>query len=355
MALFSISGVRLAGIASAVPRFEYDNRDYDWITPKERELFIKTVGVERRRMAPVGLTTSDLCESAAKKLVADLGWEFKDIDLLVFISQSRDHIIPATAGILQHKLGMSKSTIAYDVSLGCSGFVYGLSIVGSQMVTGQIKKALLMVGDVSTHTTSFKDKSTYPLFGDAGSVAAMEYDPSDPGMHFNLQTDGSGYEAIIIPDGGIRNIPDPARSFREEEIAEGIIRRRFDIALDGMAVFQFSLREVGPNVKEVLDYAGKGIEDIDYFVFHQANRLMNESIRKKMGIASEKFPYSMDVYGNTSSASIPVTMSHALRDILSKGEHSLLLSGFGVGLSWGSVILGTKNMICPEILEIEHS
>jgi 3-oxoacyl-[acyl-carrier-protein] synthase-3 len=352
MALFSISGVRLAGIASAVPRQEYDNRDYDWISEKERELFIKTVGVGKRRMAPRGLTTSDLCESAAIKLIRELGWDFQDIGLLVFISQSRDHIIPATAGILQDRLGMSKQTIAYDVSLGCSGFVYGLSIVGSQMMAGQVRKALLMVGDVSTHTTSYKDKSTFPLFGDAGSVAALEYLPDAPAMHFNLQTDGSGYKAIIIPDGGIRNLASPETSFKEEIIADGIIRTRYDIALDGMAVFQFSLREVTPNVKELLQYSGKNLEEIDYFIFHQANRLMNESIRKKIGIPAEKYPYSMDIYGNTSSASLPVTINHAIREAISAKKLNLLLSGFGVGLSWGSVILETRDVVCPEILEI---
>jgi 3-oxoacyl-[acyl-carrier-protein] synthase-3 len=352
MALFSVPGVRIAGIASAVPQQEFSNRDYEWISEKERELFIKTVGVERRHMAPKGMATSDLCEAAARRLVNELGWDFREIELLIFISQSRDHIIPATAGILQDKLGMSRRTIAYDVSLGCSGFVYGLSIAGSQMATGQIRKALLMVGDVSTFTTNYKDKSTYPLFGDAGSVTALELDPGCPPMHFNLQTDGSGYKAIIIPDGGIRNLASRDSSFNEEEISEGIIRTPYDIALDGMAVFQFSLREVGPNVNELLNYSGKQLSDIDYFVFHQANRLMNESIRKKMGIPAEKYPYSMEIYGNTSSASIPLTINHALREQVSSGKLKLLLSGFGVGLSWGSVFVETSDVICPEILEI---
>jgi 3-oxoacyl-[acyl-carrier-protein] synthase-3 len=352
MALLTLPGVRLAGIASAVPKQEYFNRDYEWVTGKERELFIKTVGVERRRVAPKGMATSDLCEAAARKMVFELGWDFREIELLIFVSQSRDHIIPATAGILQDKLGMSKRTIAYDVSLGCSGFVYGLSMTASQMTAGRIQKALLMVGDVSTHTTNYKDKSTYPLFGDGGAVAALELDPSTPPMHFNLQTDGSGYKAIIIPDGGIRNLASPDISFKEEEITEGIIRTRYDIALDGMAVFQFSLREVGPNVTELLNHAGRQLADIDYFVFHQANRLMNESIRKKMGIPAEKYPYSMDVYGNTSSASIPLTINHSLRDDISGRSLKLLLCGFGVGLSWGSVLLETRDVISPEIIEI---
>ena len=135
MALFPVPGTRISGIASAVPRTEVNNRDWEAITEKERELFIKTVGVERRRVAPKGMTTSDLCEAAARKLLDELNWDPKDIEILIFISQSRDYIIPATAGILQDRLGLPKSCIAYDISLGCSGYVYGLSVIAGQMVT----------------------------------------------------------------------------------------------------------------------------------------------------------------------------------------------------------------------------
>jgi 3-oxoacyl-[acyl-carrier-protein] synthase-3 len=350
MAIFSLPGVRISGIASAVPRPEYQNRDYDLITEKDRELFIKTVGVERRRVAPKGMTTSDLCESAAKKLLEDLRWSPDEIEILIFISQSRDYLIPATAGILQDKLGLPRTCLAYDISLGCSGYVYGLSTIGSQMVAAGIKKGLLMVGDVSTQTTSRRDKSTFPLFGDAGTVTALELDPSAPTMAFNLQTDGKGYRAILIPDGGIRNLV-TQDSFTEEKFGDGIERNRLHIALDGMAVFQFSLREVPPNIRALLDFAGKSPEDIDFFVLHQANKLMNESIRKKLGIPTDKCPYSMNEYGNTSSASIPLTISHALRDKLQSGRVSMVLSGFGVGLSWGSVHVETDRITCPEIIE----
>lgn len=351
MALFPVSGVKISGIASAVPKPEYDNREYDLITEKERDLFIKTVGVERRRVAPKGMTTSDLCESAAKKLMNELRWSPDEIEVLIFISQSRDYIIPATAGILQDKLGLPKTCMAYDISLGCSGYVYGLSTIGSQMVTAGIRKGLLMVGDVSTQTTGERDKSTFPLFGDAGTVTALELDPDVPPMTFNLQTDGSGYKAIIIPDGGIRNLVTP-ESFTVEKLGEGLERNRLQIALDGMAVFQFSLREVPPNISSLLEFSGKSPENIDYFVLHQANKLMNESIRKKLGIPTEKCPYSIGEYGNTSSASIPLTMSHTMRDKLENGKVSMVLSGFGVGLSWGSVYLETNRIACPEIIEI---
>lgn len=352
MALFPIHGVRIVGIVSAVPKPVYDNRDYEWIGEKERELFIKTVGVEKRRIAPEGMTTSDLCESAAKDLLKALNWDPKEIDLLIFISQSRDYIIPATAGILQDKLGFSKDCMAFDISLGCSGYIYGLSVAGSQMAASGMKKALLMVGDVSTRTTSYKDKSTYPLFGDAGSVTALELDDKAGPMTFNLQTDGSGYDAIIIPDGGIRNFASKESSFEEEEFADGIIRHRFHIALDGMKVFQFSLREVTPNVITLLEIVDKDIAEVDYYIFHQANKLMNESIRKKLKITPEKYPYSMNEYGNTSSASVPLTINGRVGEEAQSGRLKMVLSGFGVGLSWGSVYLETEKIYCPPIIEI---
>lgn len=351
MAIFPLPGIRISGIASAVPKGVYDNRDYGLLSEKERELFIKTVGVASRRVAPKGMTTSDLCEAAALKLMDELGWSPSGIDMLVFISQSRDYIIPATAGILQHKLGLPMTCIAYDISLGCSGYVYGLSVMGSQMLTAGIRKGLLMVGDVSTQTTGPRDKSTFPLFGDAGTVTALELDPQAPTMHFNLQTDGRGYRAIIIPDGGIRNLVTPG-SFTDEKIVEGIERNRLQIALDGMEVFQFSLREVPPNIRLLIQKAGLILDDIDYFILHQANRIMNESIRKKLQVPEDKCPYSIGQYGNTSSASIPLTINHALRRKMENGRLKLLLSGFGVGLSWGSAYVETDQAACPAIIEI---
>lgn len=351
MAVFSVSNIKIAGIAAAVPSEIYHIKDYDLITEKEREALIKMVGVEQRRVADQDTATSDLCQVAAEKLIAEIGWAREEIDLLVFVSQSRDYFIPATAGILQDKLDLSKKCMAFDISLGCSGYVYGLSVMGSLMSSGQIQKGLFLVGDVSTKNTSYKDKSTFPLFGDAGSATAIEYNPDASAMAFNLQTDGAGYEAIIIPDGGIRNYASPESSFTYEKIAEGIERNRLHIALDGIEVFNFSLREVAPNVKTLLADQNLEIAGIDYFVMHQANKLMNETVRKQLKIPVEKYPYSITEYGNTSSASIPLTMVKCIRKELEDQPLRLLLSGFGVGLSWGSVILETDKICCPEIIE----
>jgi len=351
MAIFSIPDIRIAGIAASVPKKQLSNRDYDLLSEKEQDFFIKTVGVEKRRTAEKGMTTSDLCHAAAGSLIEGLSWKPEDIELLIFVSQSRDYLIPATAGILQDKLGLPKTCVALDISLGCSGYVYGLSVMGRMMTGGAIKKGLLLVGDVSTHTTSYKDKSTYPLFGDGGTATALEFKPGALDMSFNLQTDGAGYEAIIIPDGGIRNLAS-SESFEYEKIAEGIERNRYNIALDGMEVFNFSLREVAPNIRTLIEYAGISLDDIDYFVMHQANKIMNESIRKKLKIAPEKYPYSIKDFGNTSSASIPLTIVSELSVETKSKDLNMLFSGFGVGLSWGSVVLKTDKICCPELIEL---
>ncbi|MBC8321176.1 MAG: ketoacyl-ACP synthase III [Bacteroidetes bacterium] len=350
MAIFQVPNINIAGISACVPEDEYNNNNYDWISEKERETLIKTIGVETKRHAKKGTTTSDLCFVAADSLINKLGWNRSEIDLLIFVSQSRDYIIPATSGLLQEKLSLSKSCVAFDISLGCSGYIYGLSVIGSMMATGRINKGFLLTGDISTLNTSFKDKSAFPLFGDAGTATAIELSNNAEPMMFHLQTDGSGYDAIIIPDGGIRNFADKDSSFEYKNISEGIFRNNFNIALDGIKVFNFSLREVKPNITKLLQEFELTIDDIDYFVFHQANKLMNETIRKQLKLDPAKVPYSLKEFGNTSSASIPLTIVTELSKEVKNSKLTFLLSGFGVGLSWGSVILQIDKIVCPSIL-----
>lgn len=350
MAIFQVPNIAIAGITACVPETVFHNKDYDWISEKERNTLIKTIGVEKKRHANKGTTTSDLCFVAANKLIDKLSWDKSEIDLLIFVSQSRDYIIPATAGLLQERLGLPKTCIAFDISLGCSGYVYGLSVIGSMMATGAIKKGLLLTGDISTLNTSYKDKSAFPLFGDAGTATAVELNMDAPSMKFNLQTDGSGYDAIIIPDGGIRNFVDKDTSFEYHKISDGIYQNNLSIILDGIKVFNFSLREVKPNVLKLLKDNDMSVDDIDYLVLHQANLLMNETIRKQLKIPAEKVPYSLKDYGNTSSASIPLTIVTSLMENVTADRYNMLLSGFGVGLSWGSVILELNSIVCPPLL-----
>lgn len=352
MAFLTIDNVQLTAIAACVPKNKESNCDYDWISEKERALLIKTTGIECRHIAPKHITTSDMCYASAEALIKELNINRDEIEVLLFVSQSPDYFLPATSIILQDRLGLSKATMAFDIQLGCSGYVYGLSVISNLMNGGKFKKGLLLVGDKSSFSPSKTDKSTYPIFGDAGTATLLEYNPDNEKMDFNLQSDGSGYQAIMIPDGGMRN------SYTEEsdtmvEIGPGVIRNKKNLMLDGIEVFNFSLREAAPNVVNLLKYNKTEITDYDFFVFHQANKLMNESIRKKLKIEPEKVPYSLKQYGNTSSASIPLTIVTELADKLKNTKTDVVLSAFGVGLSWASAALTFNDLVCLPLIEIE--
>ncbi|MCB9188345.1 MAG: ketoacyl-ACP synthase III [Flavobacteriales bacterium] len=297
------------------------------------------------------MCASDLCFEAAEKLLQELNWDKASIDIVIFVSQSSDYYLPATAILLQNRLGLNKSTLAFDVSLGCSGYIYGLNIISSMMSSGILKRGLLLVGDISTNSTNYKDKSSFPLFGDSGSATALEFDQIAKPMLFSMGSDGSGSNAIIIPGGGTRNKFNE-NSLTEEIISEGITRHQLNIILEGLDIFNFSIKEVPKNISSLLSEASKTVDDIDFFVLHQANRIINETIRKKLKIESEKVPYSIGQYGNTSSGSIPLTIQTELNHILMSGNHRMILSGFGVGLSWGSVMLSTSSLTIPKLIEV---
>ena len=350
MALFSIPDFKISGISCSVPKNVEYTKDYKWVSEKERYDLIKRVGVEEKRVASKGTTTSDLCFLAAEKLIDGLGWQRDEIELLVFVSQSRDYILPATACILQDRLGLPKTAVAFDICMGCSGYTYGLSVIGNYIAHCGINKALLLVGDVSP-MASYRDKTTYPLFGQAGTATALESAKNGRPAFFNLQTDGAGHKAIMIPAGGMRNIP-TKKMFEYNSYGKGIIRNDMQLALDGFAVFDFSLREVVPHINKIIEYSGIQKEVIDYFVFHQANLLINETLRKKLKLPPEKVPSSLKKFGNTSSASIPLTMLAELQRKIADEKLTMLFCGFGVGLSWGSVILQTQNVFCPDIIEV---
>jgi len=351
MALFSVPAVRVAGISTAVPKKEISNWDYDLISIDERKLLIQTTGVEKKRIVENGTTTSDLCFAAAEKLISELGWKKNEIEIVIFLSQSRDYFIPSTSTILQDRLGLSKNCITFDVGLGCSGFVYGMSVISGMMSASKLKKGLLMTGDISSVNCSKEDKSSYPLFGDAGAVTAVELDESAGPFYFNLKSDGAGYKSIIIPGGGMRN-PATEESLQLKKLDEGITRSAIHLQLNGMDIFNFSVTQVPASVNEYFDFTKTAAKDFDYFIMHQANLLMNETIRKKLKFESGKVPYSLSKFGNTSSASVPVTLVSQLRKELQSQSLNFLIAGFGVGLSWGVMNLNTDKIICPEMIEV---
>lgn len=350
MATASVHNVRVAGISACVPEHVEHNSEYPLLTPEERAKILKTTGIERRRMAPSDLCTSDLCVAAASTLLDELAWSRDEVDAVVLVTQSPDYTVPATAPILQDRLGFPKTCLAFDINLGCSGYTYGLQVVASLLSAGNLRKGLLLVGDTPSKTVSPRDRSSATLFGDAAAATALETTPGAV-MHFDFGSDGSGYEAIIIPDGGLRNPVGP-ESLEVVQIDEGIARNRCQLILDGVEVFNFSIREVPKTVRNLMAVAEKEVSDVDAFVFHQANLFMNDLIRKKLKLPEDKVPSTLREYGNTSSASIPLTIVSELRSRITDGPLSLVLCGFGVGLSWATVYLETDRVVCPPIVEV---
>ena len=337
MAKLSIDKVKIDAIYSCVPSTRIKTSDYSFFSEAESKLFEKTTGIEERRVASAEVTCSDLCLSAAENLLRDLGVDKNEIELLIFVSQSPDYFLPATAITLQERLGLTTNCMALDINLGCSGYVYGLSVISSLMKNG-LKKGLLLVGDKSTISTSEKDKSTYPLFGDAGTATLLSFDKNASNMYFDLHSDGSGKDAIIIEYGHSR-FPYNKFTDTEREYESGVIRSKNHLALDGLKVFNFALKEVAKSITDCLDFASVKQEEVDCFVLHQANKLINDSVRKKMKLTEDKFPMSIAKFGNTSSASIPLTICFALKEQIKNQQLTMLLCGFGVGLSWANVLL----------------
>ena len=310
---------------------------------QERERLVRNIGIHRRRICADWQCFSDLAFDAAECLLASLAWSRDEVDALIVVTQSPDYLTPATAIILQDRLKLSHATIAFDVNLGCSGYPFGLHILGSLIAAGAIKKGLVLVGD---KCATVKD----PLFSDAGTATALEFDSTATPMYFDLNSDGSGYRAIMLPVGGHREPYGPAHISPIRD-ADGQFHWASALILDGPAVLSFSTQQVPPSVRRVLEHADLTTDDIDHFIFHQANRMINETIRKKLGLPPEKVPTTLQDFGNTSGASLPVTMTVRIREALQARRNKLLLSGFGIGLSWGSCVVDVEGASFPELIE----
>ncbi len=352
MAVTKLSGVQIRGIASAVPANLVPNTELaEQFGAEEVAKLSDSIGVHARRVAPPEICTSDLCFSAAERLIGDLGWERDSIDAVLFVSQSYDYLLPATSCVLQSRLGLSKKCAALDIGLGCSGYVYGLWLAAMMLNGGGQKRVLLMAGDTSSRNLSPHDRATVPLFGDAGTVTALEAAPDGPPLTFQLGTDGGGANHLIIPAGAHR-IPRSAATGCFTTGTDGIERRPEDLFMNGAEIFVFTLREVPALIRSTLAEAGWGPDSVDGFIFHQANKFLLEHLTKKMKLPVEKVPIALDGFGNTSSASIPLAICATQGAALRERRQRLVLAGFGVGLSWGAVTLECGPLTMPEIIEV---
>lgn len=331
MATIRYKGVGIRAMSACVPSKIIYNKDLGYLIPEEEiEKTIQSIGVVERRIADEGVCASDLCYKAAKQLMEDSGVDPKSIDVLLFMSQTADYRIPATAPILQHRLGLSNDTLCMDLSLGCSGYVFALSTAYAYANMGL--RVLLLDGETFSKIVNRRDKVDWPLYGDGATATLVErgnYEDST----FILRTDGSGKDAVIIRD-GMRNRITPSSCVEKVE-EDGNIRNGMEVFMDGMDVFNFAMRHVPKDIKEIVAEVGIAMDDIDWLVFHQANKFMTDFFVRKLKFDTNRVPYCIQKYGNTSSTSVPLTIVSELQDKLRDGDR-VVMCGFGAGLSWGT-------------------
>lgn len=330
MATAVFEGIKITGMACAVPKEVDKVSDYTDLCGEEYvEKFTATTGVVERRYVHDQQTNCDLCYEAAERLIAHKGYNKESFDGIVLVTQTPDYSIPATSHILHKRLGLSKDCMAMDINLGCSGFVYAVNVVASMVKAGGLKRVLLCCGeahlivDSDEEEMKEEDKANSLLFGDAGSATIIE--AGEDTIHTLLKANGEGYQAILTP-GLTARIKINKDHFDYDKVK---------CTMDGGAVFEFAIAKVPRSFKEFFKAFGGTIDDFDYCIFHQANLFMLEHIRKKIKLPKEKMPISMDRYGNTSSASIPLTIADLCQREECPEQIHFIASGFGVGLSWG--------------------
>lgn len=296
-------------------------------------------GIRNRRVAAPGVCGSDLGFAAASRVLETHAIARDSIDLLIFCTQSPDYWMPTTACILHERLGLGRNCAAFDVNLGCSQYIYALSIAYSMLRAGTASRALVVTGDTMSNYVNPRDRAVVPLMGDAGSATLVGEVPEGQGfLQFELGTDGTGHRHLMIPAGGAR-IPISAETAIEQEDAEGNIRSKQNLFMNGVGIFHFAISTVPGAIRGVLEKASLTMDDIDLFLFHQANLYMLEYLMKKLKIPAAKMPFFVENIGNTSGSTIPLLLSNAWRAGRIRPGMKVLAIGFGVGLSWGATIL----------------
>ena len=331
-------GIAISGIVACVPPRIVENSEFEKSFGSGVAEVVKMIGVKQRRWVDDGVTTSDLCLAAAERLLTQLEWDPASVDALIFVSQTPDYRLPATACVMQSKLALRKGIIAFDVNLGCSAYPYGLWLASMLISSGSANRVLLAVGDTSSRVVDWQDRGTALLFGDAGAVTAITSTDSDAKSHYILGSDGSGFENLIIREGGFRASslevgPDPTKLF-----------------MNGGEIFNFTLKAVPRLVSDLMELSGLGIEEHDAFLFHQANTFMINHLAKKAKLPPEKVPINMVRYGNTSSATIPLLMADDLAPTLTSKQSRLAMFGFGVGYSWAAASISVEPLACVETI-----
>jgi 3-oxoacyl-[acyl-carrier-protein] synthase-3 len=350
--------MKIAGISAAVPKKIVEpSFAYEKFGELAVDRIVDNTGVLQKREAEPGTTAADLCIAAAGPLLDALRWDRESIDAVIFVTMLSDHYLPASSHRAQQELGLPRRCLVFDINLGCSGYTHGLIVLEGLMAAGVVKRALLLCGEMvtgffkprSADLEHRSDLANSILIGDAGSATALTAE--GPGQIRGLQfrADGSGFQQIIVQGGGAREPWTPALFERREESDE--TRRPIDLTLHGPQILTFAMKEVPKLLDALLESCGWTRDEVDAYVLHQANKFMIDFLRKRMKVAEEKVLLSIHEFGNTSSASIPITMVARGGELLKKPTKWVLL-GFGVGLSWSGVAVETDEVVTVPIVEV---
>jgi len=327
-----VSAISYALPERVVANDELQRENADWDMPRIAE----KVGIASRRVAAPDETSADLAYAAGRKLLDGAGVDPASIDCLIFCTQTPDYVLPTTACLLQHRLGLGTHVAAFDFNQGCSGYIYGLAIAKGFLAAGLARNVLLLTGETYSKLIHPRDRTVRVLFGDAGSATLLTGMGGARVGAITLGTDGSGAENLIVPAGGFRR---PRGQGTADEVTDdiGCTRTPEHLFMNGQAITTFALQRVPALIESTLAQAGVAQADVDRFVFHQANAFMNGRLRTRLKLPAEKVPNFMEHVGNTVVNTIPIVLREAGHEFAT-GERVLAV-GFGVGYSWGAALL----------------
>ena len=334
MAYYELPHIKIAAVASAVPTEVVKLESFaEKFGAEYVEKYKEQTGVKQFHKTREHQTASDLAFAAAENIINTKGIDRESIGALVFIAHSKDYWRPATACVLHKRLGLKKDCAAFDISLACSAVPYGMFVLGSLMESSDIERALLLVGETPQKITNPDDKSSCMLIGEGGGAFLLEKaDAEGVGISGICRSFGQGYNAIIMPGGGFRNPNPPTEEYVWKD---GNKRSMYNVMMRGEDVFAFTISDIPKTIKEYLAKIDSSVDDFDCLAIHQANKFILQMLCKKLKVSPQKMPICLDRYGNTSAASIPMVLGDVYGNLDESKELSVLMSGFGVGLSWG--------------------
>lgn len=353
---FKFSGRRISGILTVVPAnevsFEAEIGNYSVSPAKSMKLKL-AMGYNKHRIVAGDVCVSDLCVFGLEHLFAKGLLKRDDIDALVLVTQSPDHFMPATSNIIQGRLGLKQDTLCLDICQGCAGYEIGL--LESFLLLGQesIGQVVLLNADVLSRKVSRRDRNSFPLIGDGAAITVLERGDAGSEIHANLKMDGARADALIIPAGGFRCPSTPVTGAMVED-ENGNFRAKDHLVMQGDAVFNFVQVEVPPMIEALAASAGLPLDAVDYFMFHQPNKFMLHKLADKMNVAYDRMPANIvENFGNASGVTVPLAITFNLGDRLTRERLKICMAGFGVGLTWSSILMDVGPMAFCDMIEYD--